>query len=64
MKSLLKRIIGAPDVEEIEAKPERYSVRVALQQEKGSDALSVTGMDDEDAGYDPYDTGRFGAGRS
>jgi len=64
MKSILKRIFEATDVEEVKAEPRRYSVRVALQQETVSDALSIADMDDEDAGYNPYDTGRFGAGKS
>lgn len=66
MRSILKRILGVPDDEPVteEQEQERYSARVVLQQEKVNEPRSAVHLVDQDTGYDPYDTGRFGAGRS
>ncbi len=57
MKSLVKRILGIPEVEVYREQPERYSARVAIQQRRDEDSTSGVRLLDENSGYDPYDTG-------
>ena len=55
MKSLLERILGAPDVEVVDEEPRRYCARVAIQENEETDPGCAVSLIDEDSGYDPYD---------
>jgi len=55
MKSLIKRILGVPEVELVDEEPERYCARVAVQKNEPERPQSAVRLVDEDTGYDPYD---------